>query len=149
MLDAARGQVVRTVNAATVTTYWHIGRELVEAVQQGDERAAYGKALIARLAERLTERYGKGYSATNLAYFRQFYLTYADRIFRPPVENPPTPRRSRFPTRWVENLRSVSTPTSAGRTTARSCAYPTPRLAASTKPRQCAPIGLLAALGTR
>jgi predicted nuclease of restriction endonuclease-like (RecB) superfamily len=86
MLEAARGQVVRTVNAATVATYRYIGRELVEAVQQGDERAAYGKALIARLAERLTARYGKGYSATNLGYFRRFYLTYADRIPHPPGE---------------------------------------------------------------
>jgi hypothetical protein len=32
----------------------------------------------------LTERYGKGFSATNLGYFRQFYLAYRDRIPHPP-----------------------------------------------------------------
>jgi hypothetical protein len=32
ILDAARGQVVRAVNHATVTAYWHIGREVVEAL---------------------------------------------------------------------------------------------------------------------
>jgi predicted nuclease of restriction endonuclease-like (RecB) superfamily len=84
ILDAARGQVVRSVNHATVSAYWHIGREVVEALQQGDERAAYGKALIDRLALQLTERYGKGFSATNLGYFRQFYLAYRDRIPHPP-----------------------------------------------------------------
>jgi predicted nuclease of restriction endonuclease-like (RecB) superfamily len=84
ILDAARGQVVRAVNHATVSAYWHIGREVVEALQHGDERAAYGKALIERLARQLTERYGKGFSATNLGYFRQFYLAYRDRILHPP-----------------------------------------------------------------
>jgi hypothetical protein len=83
ILDTARGQVVRAVNHATVSAYWHIGREVVEALQQGDERAAYGKALIERLAQQLTERYGKGFSATNLGYFRQFYLAYRDRIPHP------------------------------------------------------------------
>jgi len=83
IVESARNQVVRTVNATTVTAYWLIGRELVEAIQQGEPRASYGQALIARLAERLTERYGKGFSATNLAYFRQFYLVYSDRIHHP------------------------------------------------------------------
>jgi predicted nuclease of restriction endonuclease-like (RecB) superfamily len=83
ILDAARGQVVRAVNHATVSAYWHIGREIVDALQKGEERAAFGRALIERLAQRLTARYGKGFSATNLGYFRQFYLAYRDRIPHP------------------------------------------------------------------
>ena len=83
ILETARSQVVRTVNAATVTTYWLIGREVVEAIQQGEQRAAYGQALIERLAEQLTVRYGAGFSAANLKNFRQFYLAYADRIRHP------------------------------------------------------------------
>jgi predicted nuclease of restriction endonuclease-like (RecB) superfamily len=80
ILDGARGQVLRVVNQAMITAYWHIGREMVEALQLGNERAAYGKELIARLAAQLTARYGKGFSATNLGYFRQFYLAYRERI---------------------------------------------------------------------
>jgi len=80
ILESARSQVVRTVNTATVTAYWLIGRELVEAVQQGEQRAAYGQALIERLAGQLTARYGRGFSVANLKNFRQFYLAYADRI---------------------------------------------------------------------
>jgi predicted nuclease of restriction endonuclease-like (RecB) superfamily len=83
IMDGARGHVVRTVNQTMITAYWHIGREVVEALQRGNERAAYGRALIGRLAEQLTARYGKGFSATNLAYFRQFYLAYRDRILHP------------------------------------------------------------------
>ena len=83
IVESARNKVVRAVNATTVTVYWLIGRELVEAIQQGEPRAGYGQALRARLAERLTARYGKGFSATNLANFRQFYLVYSDRTFSP------------------------------------------------------------------
>ncbi|WP_296648485.1 PDDEXK nuclease domain-containing protein [Thiobacillus sp. 63-78] len=83
ILESARSQVVRTVNTATVTAYWLIGRELVEAVQQGEQRAAYGQALIERLAGQLTARYGRGFSVANLKNFRQFYLAYADRIRYP------------------------------------------------------------------
>jgi predicted nuclease of restriction endonuclease-like (RecB) superfamily len=83
ILETARSQVVRSVNTTTVLAYWHIGRELVEALQQGEPRAGYGQALIKRLAKHLTERYGKGFSATNLVYFRQFYQAYANRIHHP------------------------------------------------------------------
>jgi predicted nuclease of restriction endonuclease-like (RecB) superfamily len=75
--------VVRSVNTTTVMANWLIGHELVEAIQQGEQRASYGQALIARLAEQLTARYGRGYSAANLRDFRQFYVTYVDRIHHP------------------------------------------------------------------
>ena len=83
ILEAARGRVIRSVNQATVTAYWLIGREIVQAIQEGEVRAAYGKSLIEELSTRLTEHYGKGFSTTNLWYFRQFYLAYSERIVHP------------------------------------------------------------------
>ena len=56
----------------TVTTYWNEGRLIVEA-QGGELRAKYGNELIKKWSVRLTEQYGKGYDATNLRKFRQFY----------------------------------------------------------------------------
>lgn len=88
ILEAARTEVVRTVNTATVTAYWLIGRELVEATQQGEHRAAYGQALIAQLAEQLTARYGRGFSATNLASFRKFYITYTSCTYTNDTDSP-------------------------------------------------------------
>lgn len=79
ILEEARGRIVRAVNTGMVTAYWLIGREIVEAVQGGEERAEYGKKVVEDLSARLTERYGKGFSVTNIWYFRQFYLAYADR----------------------------------------------------------------------
>ena len=86
ILEQARNGVVRAVNTSMVTAYWLIGREIVETVQEGEERAEYGKEVVENLSARLTERYGKGFSVTNIWYFRQFYLAYADRL---PILHPP------------------------------------------------------------
>ena len=80
ILESARGRVLRTVNHETVTTYWLIGREIVQGLQGGEARAQYGNALIADLSKRLIESYGAGYSASNLKNFRQFYQTYSERV---------------------------------------------------------------------
>lgn len=79
ILERARANVVRTVNSQMTIAYWLIGREIVQELQSGEERAEYGKRLIADLSDRLTERYGAGFSITSLKYFRTFYLTYTDR----------------------------------------------------------------------
>jgi len=79
ILEEARSNVVRAVNSNMVIAYWLIGREIVQELQGGEERAAYGKKVIENLSARLTERFGKGYSTPVLWSFRQFYLAYADR----------------------------------------------------------------------
>lgn len=79
ILDEARGAVVRSVNNEMVLAYWRIGQAIVETLQGGDARAEYGRQLIAELSGRLTERYGPGFSTTNLWYFRQFYQVFTDR----------------------------------------------------------------------
>jgi predicted nuclease of restriction endonuclease-like (RecB) superfamily len=79
ILEEARTQVVHAVNSAMVIAYWLIGREIVQAIQKGDERAEYGKQIIKDLSVRLNKKYGKGFSTSNLWYFRQFYLVYSNR----------------------------------------------------------------------
>ena len=58
-----------------VEAYWLIGKQIVEA-QAGSERAEYGVQLLKSLSEQLTCGFGKGFTVTNLAYMRQFYLTF-------------------------------------------------------------------------
>ncbi|HPV04658.1 MAG TPA: PDDEXK nuclease domain-containing protein [Myxococcota bacterium] len=77
ILDQARGSAVRAINHSMVVAYWLIGREIVMELQKGQERAGYRQLLIKSLAERLTRKYGPGYSETTLKYFREFYLSYA------------------------------------------------------------------------
>ena len=79
ILDRARGRVVRAVNSEMLIAYWLIGREIVEHLQAGEDRAAYGRGLLKSLSERLGSRYGRGFSVTNLRYFRLFYQAYSDR----------------------------------------------------------------------
>ena len=80
ILEQARSNVVRSVNNNMVIAYWLIGREIVQEIQGGDERAEYGKQLIEQLASQLKQKYGRGFSTTNLRYFRTFYSTYSDRL---------------------------------------------------------------------
>jgi hypothetical protein len=79
ILEQARTNVVRTVNSEMVLAYWHIGREIVQELQKGEDRAEYGKQIIKALSAKLNEKYGKGFSTTNLWYFRQFYVVYSNR----------------------------------------------------------------------
>ncbi len=57
-----------------------IGREIVLELLEGGERAEFGMQGIEDLSERLTKQYGKGFSTTNLWYFRQFYQTHPNRL---------------------------------------------------------------------
>lgn len=79
ILEQARGNVVRAVNTNMVLAYWLIGREIVEALQGGEKRAAYGKKVVEELSARLTERFGQGFSAQTLWKFRLFYQAYSNR----------------------------------------------------------------------
>ena len=49
LLESARRQAARSVNALMTATYWLIGRRIVEFEQGGKERAGYGDKLIERL----------------------------------------------------------------------------------------------------
>lgn len=82
LLDGARKRSARAVNAVMSATYWEIGRRLVEFEQGGKARAEYGGAVVVRLAEDLTRRFGRGFSRQNLQQMRQFYLTYPQRGIR-------------------------------------------------------------------
>ena len=89
ILEQARGQVVRAVNTQMVWAYWLIGREIVQALQGGDERAAYGQQVLSEVSRQLTQRYGKGFSLANLQNFRKFYLAYSARaVPAAPIQYP-------------------------------------------------------------
>lgn len=74
LVDSARTETVRSVNALMTATYWEIGRRIVEFEQGGEARAAYGAQLIKRLSKNLSLRYKRGFSAKNLRQMRLFYL---------------------------------------------------------------------------
>lgn len=85
ILEQARSNVVRAVNSNMVWAYWLIGREIVEELQGGEDRAEYGAQLLGNLSKQLQERFGAGFSLPNLKRFRQFYQTFPDRGISSPV----------------------------------------------------------------
>ena len=74
LIEEARRASARTVNALMTATYWLIGRHIVEFEQEGKTRAEYGEELAKRLAEDLSNRYGRGFSKRNIEQMRLFYL---------------------------------------------------------------------------
>lgn len=76
IIDRGRQEAYAQVNAVMISTYWNIGRRIVEEEQKGQERAEYGKHLIENLADVLTHEYGKGFSSRYLRAFRKYYLLF-------------------------------------------------------------------------
>ncbi len=76
LLSTARKQVSRVVNEILLSTYWEIGKIIVEYEQSGKDRAEYGEKLLLKLSKDLSYRYGKGFSRTNIQYMRLLYIKY-------------------------------------------------------------------------
>lgn len=77
IIEVSKKKIVSSINSTITTTYFLIGKRIVEEEQGGVERAEYGKNLIKNLSKKLTEDYGKGFSERNLEQMRKFYLTYS------------------------------------------------------------------------
>ena len=76
LLESGRKQVLKTINNILVKTYWEIGKRIVEYEQKGTNRADYGEKLLIKLSKDLTNKYGKGFSRSNLQYMRLLYIKY-------------------------------------------------------------------------
>ncbi len=75
LIEGARTRVARRVNSELVMLYWGIGKRIREGVL-GGERAEYGQAVVQRLSDQLTGRYGRGYGRRNLFRMMQFAECY-------------------------------------------------------------------------
>ncbi len=78
IIEASRQRVKTAINTAMVYSYYAIGQHIVEAEQQGEHRADYGKEVLRNLSTRLTQRFGDGWSYPLLKNIRQFYLVYSE-----------------------------------------------------------------------
>ena len=69
-------QATRQADQLMILRNWLIGFYLVEFEQHGDDRAAYGKNPIPRIAQTMKQQGVRGFSDRNLYLFKSFYLTY-------------------------------------------------------------------------
>lgn len=77
LINDARANIARSVNITEVITKYEIGRTIVNVVQEGEERATYGKQLLQGVSKRLTERFGDGWSTDTLKRCRKFFTIYS------------------------------------------------------------------------
>lgn len=77
LITDARAHVARSVNITEVITKYEIGRIIVEVIQDGEERATYGKQLLQGVSGLLTERFGDGWSSETLKRCRRFFKIYS------------------------------------------------------------------------
>ena len=77
LIDSTRHRVAMAVNAELTLLYWQIGRRIRTEVLQ-NQRAEYGKQIIATLAQQLTADYGKGWSEKQLRHCLRIAEIFAD-----------------------------------------------------------------------
>ena len=76
IVSKARSKAFAAVNYSLGERNWRIGQRIVEQEQNGASRAEYGKHVIEIASAALTEEFGKGFSYTNIANYKRFYLTF-------------------------------------------------------------------------
>jgi predicted nuclease of restriction endonuclease-like (RecB) superfamily len=76
-IDSARIRVAAGVNAEMVMLYWNIGNRIRQDLL-GEERAAYGKSIVATVAQQLTQAYGAGFGRANLFSMIRFAELYPE-----------------------------------------------------------------------
>ena len=77
LIEKSRQNVALAVNAEITLLYWHIGKRINGEVLKNN-RAEYGKQIVATLARQLTEEYGKGWGEKHLRQCMQFANVFPD-----------------------------------------------------------------------
>lgn len=80
LIEESRKEVATAVNIAEVYTKYEIGRYILEDEQEGKARAAYGKQVLPILSQKLTDKFGGGWSLETLKSARKFYSVYAPQV---------------------------------------------------------------------
>ena len=78
IIDAAQASAYRAVNIALLQRNGLLGKRLELEELAGDRQKDYGLKVIKRLAKELNQKYGKGFTKTNLYHFYNFYKEYPD-----------------------------------------------------------------------
>lgn len=75
IITNARNNVAKQVNNELLNAYWNIGRVIVED-ELKNNRGEYGKKQLLAISKNLTNKFGKGFSQSNLYNTKMFYTKY-------------------------------------------------------------------------
>jgi len=76
IFEQGRDGAAESSNKHVLYANWKIGAQIRLREQNGNQRADYGTRLLARLAQDLNEKYGRGFSKSNLSNMRKFNELY-------------------------------------------------------------------------
>ena len=77
IIEEGKKQLAVQVNSALTLVFWQVDKRINEDILQ-NERAAYGKQVVANLSEQLMLRYGKNFELKNLRRMMQFANIFPD-----------------------------------------------------------------------
>ncbi|WP_226995296.1 PDDEXK nuclease domain-containing protein [Candidatus Symbiothrix dinenymphae] len=77
LIETTRQRIATTVNAEICIMNWQIGKRIKEDILL-NQRAEYGKQVVKQLAEKLTDRYGKGWSDRKLLHCIRSAYTFSE-----------------------------------------------------------------------
>ena len=78
LIEEAKQNVAKTVNATTTALYWSVGAKINSEIL-GNKRAEYGKEVVKSLSQKLTLEYGKGWSEQQLRHCLRIAETFPDK----------------------------------------------------------------------
>ena len=78
LVEQSRARVYVAVNAELVFTYWKIGSTINQYILQ-NKRAGYGEQIIAEIAEKLQEEFGKGFNEKTLRHCLRSAETFTEK----------------------------------------------------------------------
>ena len=73
IIEHSRKFAYKAVNVAMVLRNWLLGRRIAEEELKNGGRAEYGKEVIQKLSDHLTNIYGKGFDRISLYNYLRFY----------------------------------------------------------------------------
>ena len=77
LIENAKKRIATSVNAEICLMHWHIGNRIKEDVLY-NKRAEYGNQIVKSLAEKLTLKYGKGWSDRKLLHCIRSAYTFSE-----------------------------------------------------------------------
>ncbi len=77
LIEQTREAVGRSVNSALVVLYWQVGRRIRKDILK-DERAEYGREIVATVSRQLAAEYGNGFGRRNLFNMVRFAEVFSD-----------------------------------------------------------------------
>lgn len=87
IIEVSQKDAYHAVNTILSQRNWLIGYRIAEKELAGENRAEYGAKIIKKLSKELTQKYGKGFTKTNLYNFYRFYKYFFLRFSTQRVEN--------------------------------------------------------------